>query len=140
MVFKKGQWDQHQGQALEAIVQMLWQYRGLKGDREAMVENLAANIDALNQFAPLSEAGKASWSRLSPPKADWFLVMHCLASLCYDHLEDHEEPGIDLFHAFMSAGEWACEELVRYDLIAPNDCGGSWTRAGRELLAGRYPS
>ena len=59
-------------------------------------------------------------------------LLEALAWMCAQYLEN----GDRLDHQCMSAGEGAIALLVRHGLVEPGPRGGTWTAAGRDLLAG----
>lgn len=56
-----------------------------------------------------------------------------LAWMCEQYIGSGEQSGLD--HECMTAGEDAVELLVEYGLVSPSGRGGTWTDAGKALLA-----
>ena len=65
-------------------------------------------------------------------------LLYALACMCNQYLTNPEDPN-DLDHICMHAGEWATDVLFEHGLISPHFRGGTWTEAGKRLLASRPP-
>ena len=59
-------------------------------------------------------------------------LLGALAWMCKQYLSDSTGT---LDHLSMSAGEEAVELLAKYGLVEPSGRGGTWTPAGKALLA-----
>ena len=140
MAYDEAIWLEYRRHGYEALYQMLSQYRGEDEDRDNVVDALEADSEILNLMTVMTEKGEATASSLEGHKADWFRTLHSLAVLCESHLQYDEEYEGDLWHDFMTAGEWATAELHRYGFLTLHHTGGSWTQAGRELLEGNVTS
>ena len=60
-------------------------------------------------------------------------LLLAMAWMCEQYMGSGEQIGLD--HQCMGAGEDAVELLVEYGLVSPSGRGGTWTDAGRALLA-----
>lgn len=74
--------------------------------------------------------------RLIPAQSSEHRLLYALALMCDQYLTTRAEPG-NLDHVCMTAGECAAEVLFEHGLITPHFRGGTWTEAGKALLASK---
>jgi hypothetical protein len=152
-------WLSHKWEAGQALAQMINQYgRGLidsgfilrnsivswsiyqhdrtsDEDYERLVEICESGWVGLQQIAAIPVSKHIPNSDLHGDFGDWFSSLRVIALLSEQCLDGPwNDWGINLAHYFMSAGEWAVRELVRYGFATPKHGGGDWTEVGRALL------
>lgn len=134
-------WLAHRRAAFEALCQMLAQYRGDAWDeREATVGTLLEEPALVFTLVSPGETAQRTAATLSGHALDWFCTLQALAACSERWLTPCAEPGDHLSHSFMTAGEWAIEELERYGLVIASATGAVWTEGGRRMLKGEFPS
>lgn len=119
---------------------MLAQYDGGVGeDREGTVRAILEEPGLVAALLPLEDGAEVTAAGLTGHRLDWFRTLQPLARAAQRWLSLDVAAGDELGHGFMTAGEWAIEELARYGLVTASATGGRWTDRGRRLLGGAFP-
>ncbi|WP_284124152.1 hypothetical protein [Parerythrobacter aestuarii] len=137
MTFRADIWAAHKHEAYEAIVQMIDQYVESLKDTDPLLAAIEREPELLLTRFKMGEVATRTRLTLSGDKANWFTALHILARLADERLNNFEQHNDqELWHDFMTAGEWAISELDRYGFVVASSSGGDWTKAGRAMVEG----